>query len=58
MILLQVDLPPLCAGVVAKGDRIVRTAPTLAWSRGQSPQALAAWVLARGGTIRVVERFR
>jgi hypothetical protein len=56
MILIQVDLPHLCAGVVAKGEKIVQAAPILAWSVGKSPQELAAWTLKQGGRITVVER--
>lgn len=58
MILIQVDLPHLCAGVVAKGERIVRAAPILAWSAGKTPQELAAWVTGKGGRISVVRRAR
>ena len=58
MILIRVDLPHLCAGVVAKGEQIIRAAPILAWSIGKTPQELAAWVVGKGGSIAVVERFR
>jgi hypothetical protein len=57
MILIQVTLPHLCAGVIAKGDEIIRAAPILGWSVGKRPSELAAWVLSKGGRIAVVDRF-
>jgi len=57
MILIQVDLPHLCAGVVAKSQKIVRAAPILAFSVGKTPQELATWVMGKGGTISVVRRY-
>lgn len=57
MLLIRVELPHLTAGVIARGGRIVRAAPILAWCGGKSPQELAAWVLKKGGRISVVERW-
>lgn len=58
MILLRVETVRFVAGAVAKGDRIVRTAPILKRWHGKTPQALAAWVMQQQGRITVVDRWR
>lgn len=58
MMLIQVTLPHLSAGVTVENGRIIEAAPILAWSLGKSPQELAAWTVRKGGTIAVVKRWK
>jgi hypothetical protein len=57
MLLIRVELPHLCAGVIAEAECIVQAAPILAWAVGQHPEDLTRWVLRREGRIEVVERW-
>lgn len=56
-LLVRVELPGFVAGCEVRGERIVSAAPILGWWVGQSPQALAAWVVGQGGSIAVVSRY-
>jgi hypothetical protein len=58
MLLIQVHLSHLCAGVVAKQGVIIEAAPILSWAVGKTPQQLAAWALKRKGAVTVVRRWR
>lgn len=53
--LIRVEMRLYVAGVIADaGGRIGRTAPILAWSRGKTVGERAAWVVKKGGQVRVV----
>jgi hypothetical protein len=51
IMLYQITLASICAGIVVEDGIIVRTAPVLAWMRLKRMEVIGRWVQSHRGTI-------
>lgn len=52
-LLLQIDLPYACAGIVVKDGFVIEAAPIFKWMIGKSFEYISFWVHTKGGKIRM-----
>lgn len=56
-ILVRVQAPHFCAGVVLKYERVVWAAPILEWTMLWERKALSAYFRRKGWRARVIDRW-
>ena len=50
--LLQIDLPYACAGIVVENDMITEAAPIFKWMVGKDLNYVCGWVQSKGGVVK------